>query len=148
MGPELITVLQAATTAVGAIAGGQQQAASAEIYAQLAERDAELARRRALREERTVHQRAERLRGTIRARTGRAGVTLEGSPVELLVQTAADEEVDAAAIRETGEAAAHRSLVEAAERRFRGEATEGLAYLRAGSSLLGGIPSLNKLLKL
>ena len=148
MGPELIAVLQVATTAVGAIAGGQQQATSAKIYAQLAERDAELARRRALREERSVRDRAERLRGTIRARTGRAGVTLEGSPVELLAQTTTDEESDVAAIRETGEAAAHRSLVEAAERRFSGETTEALAYLRAGSSLLGGIPSLSKLLKL
>lgn len=147
MGPELIAVLQVATTAVGAIAGGRQQAASAKIYAQLAERDAELARRRALREERGVRDRAERLRGTIRARTGRAGVTLEGSPVEVLAQTTTDEESDVTAIRETGEAAAHRSLVEAAERRFRGETTEALAYLGAGSSLLGGIPSLSKLLK-
>lgn len=148
MGPELIAVLQTANTVIGTVAAGRQQAASADIYAQLAERDAELARRRALREEQGVRQRAERLRGTIRARAGRAGVTIEGSPVELLTQTAVDEEADAAAIRETGEAAAHRSLVEAAERRFRGDATEALAYSRAGSALLGGIPSLSKLLKL
>lgn len=145
MGPELIAVLQTANTVIGTVAAGRQQAVSAEIYAQLAERDAELARRRALREERGVRDRAERLRGTIRARTGRTGVTLEGSPVEVLAQTTTDEESDVAAIRETGEAAAHRSLVEAAERRFRGETTEALAYSRAGSSLLGGIPSLTKL---
>lgn len=154
-GAEIGIVLAAAgalTSAVGAIQQGQAakeqarfNAAISERNALISEQEAEIARRNAAVEEETLRRRQRLLRGSQRAAAGASGLELEGSPLLLVAEAAAEGEVEVLAIRFAGTVDEQRALSQAAidrlnadALRLKGARAQTAGFLTAGASLLTG----------
>ena len=125
-------------SAYGQIQQGKSQAAQAEYNAKLAKRNAKAAKENAVYEARQKRRGTARLIGKQRALYAKAGVTMEGSPLDVLQETAAQGEMDALMI-ERGYAqqeTAYKSQAKLAKMRARNYKQQG--YLAAGSTLLTG----------
>lgn len=114
---------------------GESQAALREYNAQLAEREAIEAREAAAFEERKFRKGGERLKARQRLGFAKAGVTFEGSPLEVMEQTAIELETDALMIRRGGQLGARRLTAEAQLQRFAGRSAllKGRAARRAST---------------
>jgi hypothetical protein len=133
--------LMAASTAIAAgsaVMQGQQASSAAKYNAQVASVQAQQARDAAAYEEARHRERLARALGAQRAGYAHAGVAAEGTPLLAAADSAAQGELDALAIRYSGDAAAARANSEAALQRLyaRNYATSG--YMNAGGSLLTG----------
>ncbi len=162
-----LSVVSALVGAVGQISASQAAASAEEANADQAETEAGLATERSGREAaislRQGKQQAEaarkggkRLSSTQQARFGKAGVTLEGSPMLVLSETI--EEAETAALRaerageegatrilERGEDVAQSRKFEANQRRFGAKQTRRAGFLGAGASLLtGGLRAVDR----
>lgn len=155
--------------------------ALAEYNARLAESQGEYAMQRAdyemqavdakaKSEERLARIKGDQTRGSIRSRVGASGVTTEGSPLMVLMETAREEQMDVEQIRygaalekfgiQTDASLAQReakeraraaiigadfgdwdALANAGIERFRGRGAKTASYYNAGSSLLTGASS-------
>ncbi len=109
IGPVALLAAATALQAVGAIQQGQAtkeqadfNAAIAERNAQISEQEADLARRGAAFEEAQLKRNLAHLRGAQAAAVGASGLSLEGSPLHIMAETAAEAELDALAIRFAG----------------------------------------------
>lgn len=130
---------------------GVSEAALRKYNAQLAEREAREAQEAAAYEETRFRKGGERLKATQRTRYAKAGVTFEGTPSDVMEETASELERDALMIRRGGQVGAQRLTAEAALQRFAGKSAllRGTAARRAsrwrmaatalsgGSQLLG-----------
>ena len=149
---------KAAITAMGATATGLQiagqyqagksaeaqaesQAAWHEYSAQLAEREARETQEAAAYEEEKQRKAGVRLKATQRARYAKAGVGFEGSPLEVMEQTAYELEMDVLLIRRGGTLGYQRYTAEAGLQRVAGKSAllprnpkECLAYFCTQSS--------------
>ena len=117
-----LAALGSGLSAVGSIRQGQAASAAANFNAQTAERSA--AQREAL--QRTQSQRQ---MGAIRAGIAKSGARMEGTPLMVLAESAANSEIDALNTRFGGQAEASLS-------RARGRNDRRAAYWNAGTSLL------------
>lgn len=147
------------TGVVSTISQSQEQARMASYNALLARQNADLAlRKRELQKiqtrimEKKHREKVRRYLGTQRALYGKAGVTMEGTPLLTLAETAAEAELDALAIRYAGSVEEANILAEAAGYRqaehlagMRGRAARMAGYLGAGSELLTGISQFAQL---
>ncbi len=127
-----------AIQALGAIRQGNQAKAAADFEAaqlrQQAQRDREIT-------ELNVTQFADeesRRRASLRARVGGSGVTLEGTPLAVLGDLAAEDAFQQAIIRAGGETQATRAESKANLRASEGRAARTGGFVRAGASLLSG----------
>jgi len=128
-----------------AAAQARQEAAWHDYNAKVAKREAE-AERKAAEFESTQHERkAKQLLARQRALIGASGVTMEGSPLLLAEDTAAQLALENINIRMTGArrvgAWKSKSILDISKARFARESAPGLrraGYLSAGSSLLQG----------
>lgn len=127
-----------AIAAVGAVAQGQAAGAAADYNAQLVEQNAILARKKSAEEERRFRIQTARQLGSMRAAYARAGVTMEGTPMDVLAESAYTAELDALTIREGGRATAAALANEAKIARLQGRSQETGSYYSAASELLGG----------
>lgn len=76
---------------------------------------------------------------SIKAGYGAAGVTLEGSPLDVLEESATNAELDALLIRQGGQVRAQRYRASALLSRYEGKAAKyGSRFAAAGSFLKGG----------
>lgn len=132
-----------------ASAQAKSQAALDEYNAQLAEREAVEAREAAAFEERKFRKGGERLKARQRVGFAKAGVTFEGSPLEVMEQTAIELETDALMIRRGGLLGARRLTAEAGLQRFagrsallRGKARRRASTISALATGLGGAAQL------
>jgi len=107
---------------IGAIQGGKAESQAAQFNADSARAEAQ-ARETA---QRTA---AQRQLGSIRAGVSKSGATMEGTPLAVLSESAANAEIDALNTRYSGQREA--SLYEA-----RGRNARTAGYMRAGTSLL------------
>ncbi len=107
---------------IGAIQGGKVEASSAQFNADSARMEAQ-ARETA---QRTA---AQRQLGSIRAGVSKSGATMEGTPLAVLSESAANAEIDALNTRYSGQR-------EAALYESRGRNAKTAGYMRAGTSLL------------
>ena len=146
MAPAAILVgVAAVAAAAGAVVSGIQQAEAAEFQSEIAKQEAELARRTGLIEEAESRRRAARLASAQRAAAGASGLVLEeGSPLEILAQTAEDAEFEALNIRFNSEVArtqarnrAKASQFEAKQALTAGAIGGGTALLTGGTKALG-----------
>lgn len=128
----------AGVSAIGTIQAGRAQAQMAEYNAQVAERDAEIATTSAAYEEAQFRHEGEELKSVQRARYAKSGVTMTGTPLLVLEDTAAQIERDALAIRYGGSLEAARATSAASMARFTGKQARTASYYRAGGSLLTG----------
>jgi hypothetical protein len=117
---------------------GSQQKRWAEYNAAVAERDAEVAKQNAEYEAGLKRKETERLLGRQRALYGKAGVVLEGSPLLLMAETAAEGELDALMIERGGRLQSERYRTEATISNLKGKAAQRAGYYGAGTTLLTG----------
>ena len=113
-----------AVSAAGAIQSSQAQAAAFEYQGEIARRQAEYAEAR-------YRERSQRLLSSQRTAIAKSGVTIEGTPLEVMTKTAEDAELDALAIRYGGITAQQAARFEAGSARTAGR-------YRAVSNLLTG----------
>lgn len=109
---------------VGAIQGGKADASANQF-------NADAARREAASREAAQRTAAQRQLGSIRAGVSKSGATMEGTPLMVLSESAANAEIDALNTRYSGER--EGALYDSRARNAR---TAG--YMRAGTSLLTG----------
>lgn len=128
----------AVVQAVGAIRSAQSASAAADYNAQIAERNAALARDQAASDEQRQRIQARKQLGAMRAGYGASGVTLDGSPLDVLENSAAEAELDALTIRYKGEVSALGYRTESAQQRARSANATTEGYYNAGSALLQG----------
>ncbi|MPZ43949.1 MAG: hypothetical protein GEV05_11180 [Betaproteobacteria bacterium] len=140
--------LQIAGTAfsvAGAISGASSQANAAKYNAQVAERNAQVSRAGAAADAQTLDRRARQRIGAARAAYGAAGVDLEGSPLDVLEQSAAEAEMDKMNILYKGELQAMGMQDTAALNRSRADAAIGEGVYGAGRALLiGSVPGATR----
>ena len=108
--------------AVGAIRGGRAEASSAQF-------NADSARQEAQSRENAQRAQAQRQLASIRAGVSKSGATMEGTPLAVLSESAANAEIDALNTRYSGQR-------ESALYSARGQNARTAGYLRAGTSLL------------
>lgn len=92
----------AVASAAGAVTSGIAQSNAAKYNAKLADQNAQVARDQAAAEARLQREKSEKILGATRAAYGASGVTLEGSPLDLLEESAANAELDNLNIRYKG----------------------------------------------
>lgn len=130
-------------------ASAQQADIEAEIVPARAAREAVVSVRQGKEEAEIQRKSGGRFASTQQARFGKAGVTLEGSPMLVLSETV--EEAETAALRssrgsreettrilESGEDVSRARTFEAGQRRFRAAQTKKAGIAAAGTSLLTG----------
>lgn len=131
-------------SAAGAVQQGRAAGKQAEFSARVHERDAEIARQRAALEARKTRRAGSARAAAARVRLGGAGGRLDGTPLDLLSQIAADTELAALEDLYGGEVGAGSELSQARAQRMRGSAARRQGLFRAGSSLLQGASRLRR----
>jgi hypothetical protein len=148
-----IPFIGAGIAALGAISQGQaqQRAGKAEeqaaaMNATIAARDAAIVRDQAKADVALLQREKVRNIGAARAQYGASGVTLDGSPLDILEQSAYNAELDKQTILYKAEVEATGYLDSAALERMRGTNARREGNARAGSTiLLGGAQAVNRL---
>lgn len=137
MGPEAF-LISAAVGALGAIQEARATSAASEFNAKIADNNAIIAEQNAAADEKRQRRSASRQAAASRAAIGASGVTLEGSPLEILEDQALEAELDALNIRYGGRLNAEnfRSQAQLDRSAARNARTQG--FLSAGSTLLKG----------
>lgn len=133
-----LAAASAAMTAVSSIKQGQQAEASAKFNADMQNRNALIARQQAGAEEEKQRRLTYMRQGAANAAYGASGVAMEGSPLDILEQSAAQEELDALNIRYRGEIGAQSAEGQAELSRMRGSAAAQAGMMGAGSAILMG----------
>lgn len=143
------TALSAAGTifsAVSSISQGQAAKASGNYNAALYERNAQIAEQNARVQEDRQRRLATQRMGANRAAIGASGVSLEGSPLDILEANAAQEELDALTIRWNGLNEASGMRASGALQRAQGSNAARSGFMQAGSALLlGGVKAAGTL---
>jgi len=137
----IATVAGTTMSAMSQIQQGKSTKQWSEYNAAIAERDALAAQQSAEYDAGEKRKETERLLGRQRALYGKAGVTLEGSPLLLMEETASQGELDALMIEREGKLKAGNYQSEAALSRMKGSSAQKAGYYGAGSSLLTGASS-------
>lgn len=127
-----------AVQVTGQIKQGEAAAQAADEEARIQSENAKLARDQAAHEERQQRIINRKQLGSMRAAYGASGVSLEGSPLDILEESAAAMEMDAQNIKYAGELKARGFYQEASMARTRGKNAREASYLGAASSLLSG----------
>jgi len=124
--------------AIGQIQAGQAQQDAANYNAQIARQNAVLARQQAEEEERRFRVTSRKELGAMRTGYGASGVTLEGSPMDILEDAAYIAEIDALTIRQGGRQKAMSYTNQARLDKLRGKTQKKQAYFGAASTALMG----------
>ena len=128
----------AAVSAVQAVQAGRQAKKTSEYNAAIGERNAGLARSQAAADADAQQRHARQVIGAARAGYGASGITLEGSPLDVLESSAANAELDRQNILYKGELRAMGYSEGAALDRVRGDSAQRAGYEKAGSAILMG----------
>ena len=122
--PMALQIAGTAASVMGAIQGGKAENSAAQF-------NADSARQEAASREAAQRAQADRALGSIRAGVSKSGATMEGTPLAVLSESAANAEIDALNTRYSGQR-------EAALYESRGRNARTAGYVRAGTSLLTG----------
>lgn len=120
--PMALQIAGTAASVMGAIQGGKAENSAAQF-------NADSARQEAASREAAQRSAAQRQLGSIRAGVSKSGATMEGTPLTVLSESAANAEIDALNTQYSGQREA--ALYESKARNSR-----SAGYLRAGTSLL------------
>lgn len=145
---QTLTTLGALGGAVGAasaLASGQQQGAVAEYNAKVAAAEADATKQATIDAEEEHRRKASALLSQQRATYAAAGVDLEGSPLDVMSQTAAMAERDAIRIRNSGTVQELQARSQSAVDNLSARSARTSSYWKAGSSLLTGVSSLSRI---
>ena len=131
-----LTIIGSGLQAVSSIQQGQAQARSANFRAAIAEQNAILARQTAAADAEKRRRDLARATGRSRARFGAAGLTVEGSPLEVLGDLTAEGELNVRNALFDGEVEARRFQAESSLLQSQARDARTSGFLRAGTSLL------------
>lgn len=141
MAPYAAVAIAAVGTGVAiysAVKQGEAAKAAGEENAKAAEDNAKQAKKQYLQEESAFRLQSRKQLGDMRASYAASGVELEGSPMDVLQESAERMEVDALKIREQGNYAETAYLRDAEISRSRGDRGQESGYLSAAGALAGG----------
>ena len=124
--------------AAGAIYQGNAEAAASKYNANLLKLQASQIRQQAATEEKALLVGARKTVGSMRANFAASGVTMEGSPLDIMQESIMNANNDASSIRYQGEMNARMAEYEAKMERMRGNNAKNASYFSAFSSLAGG----------
>jgi len=133
-----LAVASAAVSAAGAIAQGNAAKASANYNAAVARQNADIARANAAADADKQERQGGLLAGRQRAAIGASGITPEGSPLEVMADSALESELDALTTNYRGELQARSYGQNATLQGMRGGAAQTAGYIGAGATLLSG----------
>lgn len=125
-------------SAIGAMQQGKAASAAANYNASISERNAQIETMQASEDAERSRRASRRRIGAMRAAYGASGVTMEGSPLDVLEDSFAEGELDALTIQYQGRMAAENHRGEAVLSRMQGKAAKKAGFIRAGTSLLTG----------
>lgn len=132
---EAAMLIGPAISAIGQIREGEAANSAAQYNAQVAEQNAQTTLAQSAEEERRLRVMARKQIGDARANYGASGVSLEGSPLDVLEESAATAELDALTVRYGGQQKAQAYRNEAKLERFRGKNSKTSGYLSAAGTL-------------
>jgi hypothetical protein len=121
----------------GTLQEGYANASAAEYNANLAEQSAEVELARGIEIERRVRVQGRKALGDMRANYSASGVTMEGSPLEVLEESAANAELDALNVKYESESKAAMLRNEAGLERYKAKQYRRGAKIGAAAGLLG-----------
>lgn len=128
--------------ALSTMAGAQQQGAAGQAAAQYNyqtnQYNAQIAIQQAKDEEAKLRVSARKTIGAARANYGASGVQMEGSPLDVLEESAANAEMDALSVRHRGELKAWSYKANAGLNLLEGESAKAASQIGVTSALLGG----------
>jgi hypothetical protein len=133
-----LIAVSAAVSAAGAIAQGNAAKSAANFNATVARQNAMIGSANAAADADRQREQAERLGGRQRAATGASGITPEGSPLDVMADSALSAELDALTTQYRGELQARSYGQEATLQKMRGNAAQQAGYIGAGAALLSG----------
>ena len=137
----IVAAIGAAVGGYSSIKSGQNADYMAKYNAMVAQNAADEKKKLAAYSEEREREKNEALRARQRLAFNLSGVTLEGTPTELLSDTAAHMELDALAIRYGGESAGTSLTTQAQLARMQGKQASDASWWNAGSTILSGASS-------
>jgi hypothetical protein len=133
---EVAMIASGGLKSFGILQEGYHNAAASDYNSNLAGQNAVQARAQSLEEERRQRVISRKQLGDMRANYAASGVTLEGSPLDVLEESAASAEMDALTIRRGGEIREMAYLNEAKFERYKARYQRSSAQLGAASQLI------------
>ncbi len=138
----LLTIAGTGISMAGSLAQGQQAAQMSEYQARAQEQQAEADAQATAFEIQRERRRQELLAANARAQVGASGVALQGSPTEVLLSNARENELDLQAIRYGGQLRQNNMRTQAQITRYSGQQAKTASIFSAGSQFVSGISSL------
>lgn len=123
---------------LGALVQGQAAQDAGKYNAQVAIQNAALARQKAAEEARRIRVAGSKQLGDMRANYGHSGIGIQGSAVDVLMESAANVELDALTKIHEGETRGRMFEGEAAMDIFGGNAAKDSSYYSAAGKLMDG----------
>lgn len=136
--PVTLLLAAAAMSAAGSVMQASAAKQAGEYNAQIAEQNALLAEQQAQEEERRFRINSRKQLGAMRAAYSASGVTLEGTPWDVIAESTYTAELDALTIREGGRASSSAYEAEARLQRLQGRQAERTGYVSAAADLARG----------
>lgn len=133
-----LMVASTAVSAIGSVAQGNAAAAAANYNAKVAVQQGNMAAANAYTEAEMKRRETARRIGQTAAAIGASGFTTQGTPLDVLSETAALGEIDAQTIVINGVNTARGYANDARLERMRGQNAQATGYLNAAGTLLGG----------
>lgn len=133
------TALGTAISAAGQIQAGKSQSEWSNYNASVARQNAIAAQQSAEYDARRTREAGEKLKSRQRVLYAKSGVSLEGTPTDVMLGTAEDIEMDAMAIIRRGLIGSQQYQSQANLSEMQGSAAQTASYYGAGSSLLTGM---------
>ena len=133
-----IAIAGAGVSAYGAIKQGQAAQAAADYNAKVSKQNADIALQQADVQAEQQRRQAKLQLGQMRANYGASGLQLEGSPMEVLEDSARQAELDNLTIKYNGKLKAMGFNNDATLSQFEGENAKSNSYFQAGGTLLSG----------
>lgn len=140
------SIIGAGVQAMGAMAQANAQASAAEYNAKVAERNATIAKQNAVQEEATKRRETRKVLGSQAAAVGASGLAMQGSPLDVLGETAAMGELDALTIRYNGDNNTESYRQDAQLERMKAKNARTAGAIGAASALIGGVGSTIRLM--
>lgn len=134
----VLSVVGGFVSAAGAMQQGKAAQQQAEYNAKVAENNAIMARQQAGAEQNRIGRDTRRRIGAQRAAYGASGFTVQGSPLDVLGETAALGKYDELVAGYNGEVKARGLVAQAQQYRLEGRAARQAGKIGAASALIGG----------
>jgi len=138
----LATIASTALSAGGAVVQGQQQAQMAEYQAKAIEQQRQAEAQASAYEAQREKRKQDLLAANARAQVGASGVALEGSPTEVLLANARENQMDIEAIKYGSQLKQNALTTQAAITRYGGKQAKAAGIINAGSAVISGISGL------